>query len=298
MNSSDRSFNTSSGTPPAVGWTQEMNSPLTAFAHARESGEVFCADQSGTLWKFNAAGEVVAVQKLTEAPRAIAWSDDGRQGIALLGQHYLSWINESLEVRETLQIPDATVAVAIDPYGEYIAVSVSEGSTLLFDGPRAPIQTIPSLRPLTKLQFLTLVPEIVGIADSGLIARYDIRGRQRWQINTFGSIGDCAVDSRGETLLVASYALGLQRFDEEGENEGTYQLSGTVVRVSCAHECTRIVAATQEGKLFWLTETGETLWAGKASRPISWVACEPYGTGLVCVQGNSTLCRLDWPAGP
>lgn len=298
MNSSERSFKTSAGSPPTVGWTQEMNSPLTAFAYARESGEVFCADQSGTLWRFNSCGEVVAVQKLAEAPRAIAWSDDGRQGVALFNQHHVSWINDALEVRETLQIPDSTVAVAIDPYGEYVAVSVSEGSTLLFDGPRAPIQTLACPRPLTKLQFLTLVPELVGIADSGLIARFDLRGRQRWQINTFGSIGDCAIDSGGEALFVASYALGLQRFDEDGENEGTYQLSGTVVKVACTHEFTRIAAATQEGKLFWLAESGETLWSGKASKPITWLACEPFGTGLVCVQGNSTLCRLDWAGEP
>ncbi|MFO1020571.1 MAG: WD40 repeat domain-containing protein [Planctomycetales bacterium] len=297
MSSSEQSFKTSAGNPPTVGWTHESNVPLTAFAYARESGQVFCTDKSGHLWRFSPAGEVDAVQKLSEAPRAIAWSDDGTRGVGLFGENHLSWINSSLAVRETLQLPDTTVALAIDPYGEYIAVSTSSGSILVFDGPRQPVLHIDTLRPLTKLQFLTLKPELIGISDSGLIARFDMRGKQVWQINTFGSIGDCAADGKGESLFVASYALGLQKFDEAGENEGTYQLSGTVVKVACSHEATRLAVATQEGKLIWLSEMGEVLWTGRGAAPITWLACEPFATGLFCAQGSTTLCRLDWPQG-
>lgn len=294
MSSSEQSFKTSSGNPPSVGWTHESNSPLTAFAYARESGEVFCAEKSGELWRFSPAGEISAVQKLGQAPRAIAWSDDGARGVGLFGENHLSWLNSSLEIRETLELPDAAIAVAMDPYGEYVAISTSDGSILIFDGPRQPLQRIDTLRPLTKLIFLTLKPELIGIADSGLICRFDLRGKQLWQINTFGSIGDCAADGKGEALFVASYALGLQLFDADGENEGTYQLSGTVVKVSCPHEPNRIAVATQEGKLLWVSEMGEVLWTGRGASPITWMACEPFATGLICVQGSNTLCHLDW----
>lgn len=290
-------YATSRGESPRQSWIHSLNNPLAALAYSRESGHVVVGDVNGGMYLIERSGEFGSLAKSNEDFRGLAWSDDGSCGFALAGENHLHWIRSDLTVRATIELPEPSLAVAAEGYGEYAVVSLSNGTTLIFDGPRQPLRHFTSTRPLTHLAFLTEEAGIVAIADYGLVCRYDFKGRMLWQANTFSSVGDFAVAGDGDSLLVAGFGQGLLRYDESGNSIGSYQLGGTVCRVATSYTGNRTAAVTQELELHWLGSGGQILWTGKLVELPMFLACDPFGSGVICGFPEGRVARLEWPLG-
>lgn len=290
-------FETCRGDPPRVVWRHSLNHALGAQAFCRESGHLFVADVRGGMYAINRSGEFSATARTAGQFRGLAWSDDGSTGFALSGERELYWLRADLSLRATIELPEPSLAVACEAYGQYAAVSLSNATTLLFDGPQQPLATFSSTRPLTHLAFLCQETGLTAIGDYGLICRYDLRGQMLWQSNTFSSVGDFAVAESDSSLLVAGYGQGLLRYADDGESIGSYQLGGTVCRVACSFNGNRIAAATQELELFWLGHGGQILWTARIPEVPLFLACDPWGIGLVCAFPGGNIIRLEWSSG-
>lgn len=296
MTSTDQNwYATCRGDAPRLAWIHSLNIPLAALAYCRESGQVVAADSRGGMYVIERSGDVGVLARSNDDFRGLAWSDDGSCGFALAGENHLHWIRSDLTIRATIELPEPSLAVTGEGFGEYAAVSLSDGTTLIFDGPRQPLRHFSSTRPLTHLAFLAEEAGIVAIADYGLVCRYDIKGKMEWQANTFSSVGDFTVAGDGDSVLVAGFGQGLLRYDESGNSIGSYQLGGTVSRVATSYSGNRTAAATQEMELHWLGSGGQILWTGKVKEEPMFLACDPWGMGMICGFANGLVARLEWP---
>lgn len=283
-----------SGQTPELSWTFATDAPLAWMELARESGEVLAADRSGGIYLLDRNGRVAAVTRGQTPIRGLAWSDSGSGGVALIGNSRLHWFSRQLEFRSQYELPETAVAVAVDSHGDYVAASLVTGSTLIFDGPRKPIHRFESLRPFVKLLFLAELPGLIGVADYGLLSSRTFQGGIRWEEKLWSNAGDVAVSGNGDMVLVACFAHGIVRYDDEGDQVGSYQVEGTAARVSCSYLPYRIAVATLERKLYWLNKDGKLLWAAEAPEDITRVVCDPLGKGLVCGFESGRIVRLDW----
>lgn len=288
-------FATYRGDSPRIVWIHRLKPNLAALAYCRESGQLFVAEADGGLYGLRRNGEIESLVRTSEPFQQLAWSDDGTRGFALSGEHALHWIRADLTIRATIELPEPSLGIACEAFGQYVAVSLSNGTTLLFDGPRQPIRHFTTTRPLTHLRFVATRPEIFAIADYGLVCHYDFHGELLWQTNSFSSVGDFCVTGNEGTLLVAGFSQGILKYDSSGDSTGSYQLGGTVYLVDASFSGSRIAAATQEQELFWLGATGQILWTGKLPEAPRFLACDPLGGGLICAFGSGGVARLEWP---
>lgn len=282
------------GVRPQVTWAFTTDAPLVCLQLARETGEVLAADESGGIYLLDRSGDVVSLTRGPRPLRALAWSDTGQGGVALVGANQLYWFTRKLEFQGSVELPDESLAAAVDPHGDYAAVSLASGLNLIFSGPRKPLHHFDTTRPLVRLDFLVYHPAIVGVADYGLLCCHSFNGRLLWQEKLWANAGDVTETGSGDMILVACFNHGIQCFDEDGTNVGSYQLEGTACRVSTSFLRQRIAAATLERQLCWLNADGQMLWSATAPEDVSRVLCDPQGHGLVCGFQSGRILRLDW----
>jgi hypothetical protein len=295
MSASDREWlSAGRGSPPQATWAFTADAPLVWLELARETGEVLAADVSGGIYLLDRRGKIGSLTRGPTPIRALAWSDPGNGGVALVGENRLYWFTRQLEFKGGVDLPEPSLGVALDAHGDYVAVSLANGMNLVFDGPRKPRYQFETLRPLTHLRFLATQPALIGMADYGLLCSHSLQGDPRWQQQLWTNAGDLAVTGGGEMVLMAGFSHGIQRFDDRGRNVGSYQVEGTVCRVASSFTPRRIAAATLERHLYWLDADGDRLWATSLPEDIGRLACDPLGEGLVCGLESGRLLRLDW----
>ena len=282
------------GRRPEVTWSFAADAPLVRMELSRETGELLVADVSGGIYLLDRRGKVVSLTRGPTPLRSLAWSDTGQGGVALIGDNKLYWFTRQLEFQGGIELPEPSLAVALDAHGDYAAVSLTDGANLIFAGPHEPLHHFETARPLVQLAFLVYEPSILGVADYGLLCSHSFRGDAQWKENLWVNAGDIAVTGAGEMILVACFNQGIQRFDAKGQNAGSYQMEGTVSRVSTSFAPHRIAAATLEKQLYWLDADGQMLWAATALEDVSQVICDPFGQGFLCGLQSGRILRLDW----
>jgi len=285
---------TSRGTRPEVAWSFTTDAPLACLGLARETGEVLAADESGGLYRLDRRGHATNLTRGPTPIRGLGWSDAGNGGVALVGPRKLFWFTRELKFEGSVDLPEDALCVAVDAHGDYAAASLADGTTLIFDGPRKPLHRFETPRPLVRVEFVVSTPAILGVADYGLLCRHEFNGEAEWQEKLWANVGDLAVSGSGRVILAACFMHGIQRFDEAGQSVGSYQLEGTVCRVSQTYVPLRIAAATLERHLYWLDSDGKLLWAAHGPDDVVRVACAPLGEGIVCGFQSGRILGLTW----
>lgn len=282
------------GQTPELAWSFSTDASLSNLELARESGEVLAADSSGGIYLLDRNGQIVSVTRGQTPIRGLAWSDTGSGGVALIGNSRLHWFSRQLEFRSQYDLDETALSVSIDPHGEYVAASLATGTNLVFDGPRKPILKFTSQRPFVKLMFVAEVAGMIGVADYGLLSSRTFAGGIRWEEKLWSNAGDIAVSGNGSMVLVACFSHGIVRYDDDGDQTGSYQVEGTPNRVSCSYLPYRIAVATIERHVYWMNADGKMLWAAEAPEDITRIACDPLGKGLVVGFESGRIVRLDW----
>lgn len=282
------------GVRPKLRWSFVTDAPLLGVQLARETGEVLAADASGGLYLLNRKGRIEAVTRGFRKIRAFAWSDIGRGGAALVGESTLCRFNRHLEVVWSQEIPLDTLDVAVDPHGRHLAVSLADGSTLIFNEAHQRIGQFSTARPLSCLRFVASEPALIGTAEHGLLCCFRPSGEKLWDEKLWSNTGDIAAAGDGSIILLACFTHGVQIYDGTGRYCGSYLLEGTASHVSLSFDPGRIVAATLERHLYWLDAQGELIWATEMPDDICHVGCDPLGSGVVCGLESGRLLWLDW----
>ncbi len=285
------------GIGPSVRWTFTTEAPLTGLALARETGEVLAADEIGSLYRIDRRGEYSAVNRIREPIRQVAFSDDGQFAAALAGETQVHRFDRQLQTQWHLDLPEQCLQVAIDPYGQYIAVSLADGGNLIFNAQKRRVAGFASIRPLTHLKFLTAEPALLGAAEHGLLCCHSLTGDCQWEEKLWSNVGRLAATGDGELIYIAGFNHGVQTFDGSGAPIGSYIVEGTVNRIATSYEPHRLIASTVEKHLYWLDADGELLWATVTPEHVAQLSCDPFGEWAVCGFANGQVICLDWSRG-
>ena len=282
------------GVRPQPSWSFTMDAPLIALELARETGEAFAADASGGLYLLDRRGRVVSVTRGLTDVRQLAWSDSGEAGAAIVGESRLCRLNRKLEVQWTVDLPEMALAVATDPFGHFISVSLANRTNLVFDSERRKVSQFVSIRPISFLRFCIEQTAIVAVADHGLLCCHQLDGEELWNERLLTTVGDVCISGDGSTILLASFNVGIQSYDGEGNSRGTFLTDGTASRISMSFLPYRMISATLEHHLYWWAANGDILWNTQVSEEIQRVLCEPVGNWALCGLAAGRIIRLDW----
>ena len=115
-----------------------------------------------------------------------------------------------------------------------------------------------------------------------------------WNQSLWSNVGDLAVTGDGGTILLACFSQGIQCYEGTGRQVGSYQLDGTVSRVSTSFQPGHIAAATLERHFYYLKSDGQVEFQATLPDVACRVACDPVGKGVVIGFAEGEIVRLDW----
>lgn len=282
------------GKRPRITWSLSIEAPLAGLRLARETGELLAADEVGGLYHIDRAGQMTNVTHGPAPIRALAWSDTGSGGIALVGDEKLYWFDRQLVFQGWLEHGDRVLAVALEAHGNYAAATLENCTTIVYDANRKSVRRFVSLQPLVAIQFLIDRPAIVGVAEYGLLCSHAFNGQQEWQQQLFANVGDLAITGDGQTILLACFSHGIQCHDAGGRQIGSYQVGGTVSRVSTSYLPGRIAAATIERHFYSIDADGQVEFQAELPDDVCRVICDPFARGAIVGLTSGRIMRLDW----
>jgi WD40 repeat protein len=283
-----------SGNSPALSWSFSTEGTLTGLSLARESGEAYLGDSTGAVYRLDRQGRIAAISRLNAAVRSLAWSDDGRYGVAVAGDSTVCFLNHVLQVQWTLELPEPALCAAIAPFGGQLLITCADSTNRIYDAAKKKLATFETMRPLSFAQFVGAETGIIGAAEHGLICRHQPNGTQVWSDKLWSTVGQLGVSGDGSLIYLACFTHGVQVYDGDGETVGSYMLDGTAARVAVSYEPQRMICATQERKLLWLDADGEILWWAAPPDDVALLQCDPLGEWVIVGLRCGRVLRLDW----
>ncbi|MBX3441048.1 MAG: hypothetical protein KF774_01485 [Planctomyces sp.] len=279
---------------PSVPWSYASDGPVAGLGYARETGDLFAIDEAASLQRLDASGELASLTRLPGAARLLAVSDDSSAGVVVIDDGMVLRFDRGLQGVWELDLPEPCLGVAMSPFGNHLAVALTDGQTEIYNERKRRIARFETVRPLAYLQFCAQSAVLFGAAEHGLVGCYDLNGAEVWQERFWSNVGDLCSTGDGDLVYLAGSTHGIQTLDGDGGAVGAYVLEGTVRRVACSYEPYRIGATSVERRLFWLNIDGEVLWQTETPSDVVDLSCDAFGDALFCGMADGTIVRLDW----
>jgi hypothetical protein len=263
-------------------WSRTLSPGLCGLLPARERGWLLAWDAAGALTVLDAAGADVVAARLPQPPTALACAEDGSAVAALAGPS-LHFLGPDLAVRWDRRLPGGT-AVAVEGLGQYVAAADQAGALLVLDRRGHPVGSATTPRPLRFLAFAAERPLLLGAADFGLVAGFDLRGRCLWRDGLVAHVGSLAVAGAGHAAL-ACFSDGLVRYSPDGVR----QAAGPALFVR------RAALSYDGGLVLGLGQGREVRLRGRPGTTLAeWEAdAEPVGLALDALGRRAALAVAD-----
>jgi hypothetical protein len=221
-----------------VRWSRVQAHPLRGLALARERGWLLTWDDHDWLYIFSRDGEPQGQVHLRR-PLALACGADDGSAIVAVGRHgEIWWLTPDLRTRWEQALALQPLAVALDPYGQYLAVADAGGGLQSLDCHGRSVFRTECPRALHHLAFVPEAPFLLGGSDFGLVACFNPAGELVWRDGLVAHIGALTVSGDGSQIVVACFTDGLQRYSLQGKRQG--RLTG--------EEPFRLAALSYDGK--------------------------------------------------
>ncbi len=198
--------------------------------------------------------------------------------------------------------PSDAVSVTIDPHGRFVAVGSKGPETAFFTRHGKPAGKVETRQGLAHLRFVPSQPLLLGAATYGLLAAIELGETAAggldpeviWEEKLSSNVGRLAVSGDGGMVLTSCFTHGVQRYDLQGVNEGSYHLGGTAAHAVPDFVGRSFAVATTEGDLLLLNSGGNVKWKTTLNRPA--IALEVDALGRFLYYGHSTgeIVRMDF----
>jgi WD40 repeat protein len=273
-------------------WVRSLGVRVRGFSSAREKGSLLVWDDSNGLHLLNRHGEHQAQVRPPGALTSACVADDGSAYAAVGERGEIWWLAPDLSVRWERFMPSKAVAVATDPFGQYLAVSDSRGNLHLLDRFGKLICGTLTPRPLHFLSFIPTSPLLVGSADYGLVACYDLSGRPQWRDGLVAHAGSLSVSENGGHIVLACFTEGLQRYSLDGKNLGRLSAGEPCRLASLSFDGRKILVAGLSNKVLMLDQTGRVLVSHSLERSPVALALGPLAKRAVFASADGSLLEL------
>jgi hypothetical protein len=274
-------------------WSHALSNPPRGMALAREKGWVLAWDDQDWLYVLDQRGErqaqIHATGKLTSAAAA----DDGSAYVAGGAQGEIWRLTPDLRLRWQRSAPQAVTALAVDPFGQYVAVADAGSKLSIFDGQGMPCVKVQVPRSLHHLAFVPVAPYLVGGSDYGLAACFDMKGKLVWRDGLVAHIGSLTVSGSGESIILACFTEGLQRYSLTGKNLDRQTLTEACRLAALTFDGARLLVAGMTPRLFWLDNENRILGTHVLEKPALAIGLFPLGDRAVTAETNGSLIGLE-----
>jgi hypothetical protein len=254
---------------------------------------VLAWDQNHWLYLFDHAGHGQGQVRFPGTLVAACCSDDGSAYAAAGNRGEICWLAPDLMTRWQHELSAPAVAVAMDPFGKYLAVADNRGETHLFNRLGKPLKSLQTPRPLHHLAFVPAEPCLVGCADYGLVTSFDITGALRWRDGLVAHAGSLSISGDGARILVACFSEGVQVYNLEGQKQARISVSEPCRLASVAFTGRFVLVAGLTHRLLVLDGEGQTVASQLMEKPITGAAMAALGDYGVVGLADGPVMRLN-----
>jgi hypothetical protein len=287
---------------PEEAWKTVTDAPLKGLSLAREAGTVLAWDEGRNVYLLDRDGERIAAE-LAPAPILDAThSDDGTLIALLLGGPRLMLLDREFTSLNDRAAVGGAASLACDPFGRFVAVGTKSGTSQLYTRFGQVAGRVETKQPLVHLRFVSTDPMLIGANGYGSISALwlgpasspeKLEAEIEWEERLLSNLGRLEVNGDGSLILASCYNLGIQRYDRNGHNEGSYHLAGTATHAVPDFAGRLIAAATLEGELYILNQTGNVRWKTALPRPAAALEFDALGRYLIYGLPTGEVVRLD-----
>ena len=267
-------------------WSQSLTGPARGVALAREKGWILAWDTANWLTLLNQKGERQAQVRAASPLAAACCSDDGSAWAAGSSQGEVWWLAPDLTTRWERSVSAPILSAALDSLGQYLAVADQSGQIAIFDRLGRTVVRLQSPRPLHHLTFTPTA--LVGSADYGLVASFDLAGQWLWRDGLVAHVGALAVSGDGNQVVLACFSEGLLRYDGQGKKQERLPVLEPCRLVSLSFDGRLLLAGGLTGRVLLLDASGDM----RASHSLEH---SPAGLALAALGDSAVLALTDGP---
>jgi WD40 repeat protein len=276
-----------------VAWMHSLPNSARGLALARERGWVLIWDDKHWLYLLNHAGAVQAQWHLDNGLTAAAVADDGSAYAAVGGKGEVYWLAPDLMPRWQKVLPNPALAVALDPFGQYLAASDAKGLLRVYDRAGQAVCKVESPRPLHHLAFVPGASALVAAADYGLVACLNLNGKWLWRDGLVAHVGSLSVTGDGQRIAFACFSEGIQRYNLAGKRLAGQTLAGPVRLAALSYEGDRILAAFASKQIHLLDGDAQELANLTVERSVTAVGLGALADTAVVGLSSGSVLGLD-----
>jgi hypothetical protein len=269
-------------------WSHALPGPPRGLSLAREKGWALTWDDNHWLYLLGRDGQRQAQRKPGTPLTAAACADDGSACVAAGGTDLL-WLAPDLATRWQSNLPAAALAVAIDAFGWYAAVSDERGGLHLFNANGKRIAGTACPRPLHHLAFAASAALLLGSADFGFVGAFDLAGKTVWRDGLVAHVGSLAVTGTTTTVLLACFSEGVQRCAADGHKLEGLAPTKPARLVSVNFDGSRVLIGGLKNRLTLLDASGRVLAEEELEKPAVALALGPLGDYAVIASADHRI---------
>jgi hypothetical protein len=150
-----------------------------------------------------------------------------------------------------------------------------------------------SPRALHHLAFVPTAPFILAGSDYGLAACFNINGKLVWRDGLVAHIGSLTVSGSGESVILACFTEGLQRYSLAGKNLGRQSLTEPCRLAVLTFDGSHLLVAGMGPRLHWLDAEYRILSTHALEKPPVAIGLTPLGDRVVIAGTDGSLVGLD-----
>jgi hypothetical protein len=266
---------------------------IAAMDFAREARTLLVGTRNGMLSLLSQSGQRLVEERNYAGVKRLVWADTGDIGVAVCGDNRLVCFDDRLKPLWDASITGSIVGLAIAPHGSHIAFSTDAGRIHLVTADKKEIAKIETARPLEHLEFLAESPQLIAAAEFGQMCGFDLKGREVWNEQLLNNVGDLSISEGGPAIFLAAFNHGVQVYDMQGEQLGSFAIDGIPSCVSASAIRYRIAVLTLEHRIFWLNFEGTIQWAVDISQdPPQHIRTTPLGDQLFIATQSGALLGI------
>jgi hypothetical protein len=205
------------------------------------------------------------------------------------------WLAPDLTVRWERSVDAPAVSASLDSFGQYLAVSDQGGHVHVFDRLGRPVCRVECPRPLCHLSFTPT--GLVGSADYGLVASFDLSGRWLWREGLVAHVGSLAVSGDGSQVVLACFSEGILRYDGQGKKLGRLPVAEPCRLVSMSYDGRLLLVGGLAGRVLLMEASGSMLASQLMDRPLAGLALAALGDSAVVALADGPVMRMSLKKG-
>lgn len=265
---------------------------LRGLVQAREKGWLLAWDTLNWLYLFDQAGKRQGQVHLPVPLTVAACAEDG-SAYAAGSQAEVAWLGPDLTTTWQRPLPRPALALALDAFGQFVAVADAGGQLHVFDRLGRLAWQVQSPRPFHHLAFVPAAPYLVACADYGLVACFDHKGQWAWREGLVAHVGALAVDGYGEQIVLACFSEGLLRFSVAGTKHPRQTVAEPCRLASIAFDGLRTLAAGVSRRLHLLDAAGQSVLARELEHTPLAIGLNACGDTATAAFRDGTVLALD-----